>query len=715
MATAARPIPLREQIAANRRRASILSLLLGLITIPSLLYFIAVAAMPLVAMSCKGPMRACTEAAVPALVIALPICIWGLEMTSRISAAAMPRRAGASLIPPGEERELRRIVENLCIGSGLPQPELYMIESPIPNVFTAGLDPQRGYLVVTRGLLNELDYRELEAIIARELVQLGNEDARLRTVLASWSLVPELPFRVARAAWASSETGWHFYLMILFGVAVLLFAAAQAFLAVAHVLHEQLPRGWTMEQVDLIQSWVWLAVFVLAPIYSFLVGPVVAKLTRETVSHRREFLADSQAALLTRSPDALVRALQKIGAHAAPWAAVPTDVQPLLAVGPSEPNSVWYRPSHPSLQARISSLVAVGKDLPSESREERYGWVGEVGVVLFTFVAFAVCSFYATRGWAERFWLSTQPHTRGSVIARPTPTTGTEHLLRGHLFIVDATRGVLHATVDLGALVTAAVVSPDGRIVHAIQGPKRIAMVDVQQSAKLFDVEVGEDLQSLAVGGNPDQVFVSDAYGPVSVVEASTQLIRRLATVSRPSRLAVSPDGAIVYTTRSGGVSAIGLGDDEAGSRYELPIEQAIDVAISPDGSQLFIIDATGLQVFTGRASTGRGMPLRGTEEIVASSDGSAVYVLHRQGVWVIDPERLVEVASLSIDFEAYALGGAARAMAISPDGQKVCIARRARDFLSNGQSAAWIVDVASRAVQKVEGTGFPVCLWPGQ
>ncbi len=81
-----------------------------------------------------------------------------------------------------QEPEYYRIVENLCIGSGLPMPKVYVIEDSAPNAFATGRDPQHAAVTATRGLLNKLDKSELEGVIAHEMSHIGNYDIRLMTI-----------------------------------------------------------------------------------------------------------------------------------------------------------------------------------------------------------------------------------------------------------------------------------------------------------------------------------------------------------------------------------------------------------------------------------------------------------------------------------------------------------------------------------------------------
>lgn len=176
---------------------------------------------------------------------------------------------------PADEREyleLHRILENLSITAGLPKPRLYVIDDPAPNAFAAGRDPKHAVVAVTTGLLRQLDRTELEGVIAHELSHVGNRDILVMTVA-----------------------------VVLAGFIAIL---ADLFLRMS------LFDGGGREHRNPVMMLMGLAAIIIAPI--------AAQLIQMAVSRRREFLADASGALLTRYPEGLASALQKISAYAAP-------------------------------------------------------------------------------------------------------------------------------------------------------------------------------------------------------------------------------------------------------------------------------------------------------------------------------------------------------------------------------------------------------------
>jgi len=174
-----------------------------------------------------------------------------------------------------KEREARRLLENLAIGAGLPAPKLYVIDTPVPNAFAAGMDPAHAVVAVTNGLLGLLDQRELEGVLAHELSHIGNRDTRLNTIVAAIALFLRLPYLLRKKSREQRK-----------------FSAYQGG-----------KSGWARASRYLL-----LPVY----IYVFFIAPVLATLIRSAISRAREYLADADGALLTRNPEGLLRALAKI-------------------------------------------------------------------------------------------------------------------------------------------------------------------------------------------------------------------------------------------------------------------------------------------------------------------------------------------------------------------------------------------------------------------
>lgn len=180
--------------------------------------------------------------------------------------------SGAKEISREENRELWNITENLCITAGLPMPKLYIINDPSPNAFATGRDKNHSAVVVTSGLLQILDRTEIEGVIAHELSHIGNRDILLQTVV-----------------------------VVLVGFVALL---ADMF------LRSNMFGGRSDDR----NGNAGLIMLVVGIVLSILT-PIVATLIQLAISRKREFLADASGALLTRYPEGLASALEKISGY----------------------------------------------------------------------------------------------------------------------------------------------------------------------------------------------------------------------------------------------------------------------------------------------------------------------------------------------------------------------------------------------------------------
>jgi heat shock protein HtpX len=174
--------------------------------------------------------------------------------------------------------ELYHIVENLCITAGLPVPRIYIVDEPAPNAFATGRNPEHAVVAVTSGLLKKLNKTELEGVVAHELSHIGNRDILISTIV-----------------------------IVLVGFISLL---SDIFLR-SNLLRTLRGRDDREGgQVGAALFFVGIALSVLAPI--------AAALIQFSISRKREFLADASGALLTRYPEGLASALEKIAIDPTP-------------------------------------------------------------------------------------------------------------------------------------------------------------------------------------------------------------------------------------------------------------------------------------------------------------------------------------------------------------------------------------------------------------
>lgn len=185
--------------------------------------------------------------------------------------------SGAKEIKKKDHPELYHIVENLAMGNGMPMPKVYIIADEAPNAFATGRDPKHAAVAATTGILDRLNKSELEGVLAHELSHVKNYDTRLMAITAVivGFIAMITDFFLRGVFWGS------------FG---------------------------NSENRD---GRVQLVIFVLAIVFAIL-APIIASLIQLSISRKREFLADASGALLTRYPEGLASALEKIAADPKP-------------------------------------------------------------------------------------------------------------------------------------------------------------------------------------------------------------------------------------------------------------------------------------------------------------------------------------------------------------------------------------------------------------
>ena len=225
----------------------------------------------------------------------------------------------AKEVKHNENPELYHILENLCITAGLPMPKLYIIEENAPNAFATGRNPKRAVIAVTRGLLNKLNRSELEGVLAHELSHIGNYDMLLSTVV-----VVLVGFIAIASDWFLR---WSF-----------------------------LGRGRDRDEGGQLGAIMAIIGIVLA-----IISPLIAMLIQLAISRKREFLADASGALLTRYPERLASALQKIASDPTPLRVATNATAHLYISNPfsasrrSKKISTLFM-THPPVEERIKAL-----------------------------------------------------------------------------------------------------------------------------------------------------------------------------------------------------------------------------------------------------------------------------------------------------------------------------------------------------------------------
>jgi len=234
------------------------------------------------------------------------------------------RISGAREVTKEQEPELYRTVENLCIGAGLPMPKVYVIEDGSPNAFATGRDPRHAAVAVTRGLLQKLDKLEIEGVIAHELSHIGNEDTKIMTLV-----------------------------VVLVGIAALMadFALRLTFWGAGSRSSNRGKGGGAA-----------VAIIYALAILAVILTPIAAQLIRFAVSRQREYLADASGALLTRNPDGLARALEKISADPDPLEVANKATAHLYISNPLREHASFLNnlfSTHPPIEDRVRLLRAM--------------------------------------------------------------------------------------------------------------------------------------------------------------------------------------------------------------------------------------------------------------------------------------------------------------------------------------------------------------------
>ena len=224
----------------------------------------------------------------------------------------------AKPIEKRDNPELYRIIENLCITAGLPLPKIYIIEEPQPNAFATGRNANHAVVAVTRGLLNKLERVELEGVIAHELSHIGNKDMLLQTIV-----------------------------VILVGIVVLL---SNFFLRISFF------GGGRRDSKGSGGS-----LLAILGIIAAILAPIAATLIQLAISRKREFLADGTGALLTRYPEGLALALEKISADPNPLRVANNSTAHLFIASPFRGKQAksWFTKlfmTHPPIEERIEAL-----------------------------------------------------------------------------------------------------------------------------------------------------------------------------------------------------------------------------------------------------------------------------------------------------------------------------------------------------------------------
>jgi heat shock protein HtpX len=226
--------------------------------------------------------------------------------------------SNAKQIKKEDYPEYYRIVENLAIGDGLPMPKVYVIDDSAPNAFATGRDPKHAVVVATTGILSKLSKVELEGVMAHELSHVKNYDIRVMSIV-----------------------------VVLVGIVTLL----------ADFFMRSMWYGGRRDRESSSAQ----GIFLIVGIVLALLSPLFATLIQLAVSRKREFLADASGALLTRYPEGLASALEKISQDREPLEVANNATAHLYIANPfkGKEGKNWFAglfDTHPPIEERIRIL-----------------------------------------------------------------------------------------------------------------------------------------------------------------------------------------------------------------------------------------------------------------------------------------------------------------------------------------------------------------------
>ncbi len=221
----------------------------------------------------------------------------------------------AEPIKKEDSPELYRIVENLSIASGIPMPKVFLLNESQPNAFATGRDEKHAVIAVTKGLLGKLERNEIEGVIAHEISHIRNKDILLQTAV-----------------------------VVLVGIITIV---SDFFIRISFYSGDRDNKN--------------NGIMIVLGIIAAVLAPIAASLIQLSISRKREFLADASGALLTRYPEGLASALEKISSDSTPIRTANNSNAHLFISSPlrGKESKSWFSKlflTHPPVEERIANL-----------------------------------------------------------------------------------------------------------------------------------------------------------------------------------------------------------------------------------------------------------------------------------------------------------------------------------------------------------------------
>jgi len=311
-----------EIIKINQRKSLVLLMTMGVILV-LLGYFIGIALDP--------------QAGFAGVVIAMVVYFIMMIVAFSQGKSIMLRMSNAREVDKGDYPQLYNIVEEMRLAAGMPaMPKIYVIDDPAPNAFAAGMNPNKSVVAVTTGLLNIMKRDELQGVIAHEISHIINRDIRYMTLatvmVGTVAILSQIFFRSMLFGGMRGRSG-----------------------------------GSSNKKGNPVMMIVALLFAILAPI--------AVRFLYLSVSRKREYLADASAARLTRYPEGLASALEKISGSVQDMQVADKSMAPMYIANPLKPKGQRLRnlsSTHPPLDERIRILRGMGKNNSYSGYQEAY-------------------------------------------------------------------------------------------------------------------------------------------------------------------------------------------------------------------------------------------------------------------------------------------------------------------------------------------------------
>lgn len=312
-----------EVARKNRRKSMILLVIMGIILVGT--GFVFGGAM-------VGP-----DGAAAGIAIALIIYFILLLVAFAGGKSIMLRMGNAKEVGPDDYPQLYNVVEEMRIAAGMPfMPKVYIIHDPSPNAFAAGMNPKNSVVAVTTGLLDSMTRDELQGVVAHEISHIINRDIRYMTIAT---------IMVAAVA-----------IMSQIFVRAMFFGGGRS---------RSSGKGGGQAQIIML---------VIALVFAIL-APILIRLLYFALSRKREYLADASAARLTRYPEGLASALEKIGNSTLDLQSGGKANAPMYIANPLKRKGQKMRnlsSTHPPLENRIKILRAMGGNFSLANYQQAY-------------------------------------------------------------------------------------------------------------------------------------------------------------------------------------------------------------------------------------------------------------------------------------------------------------------------------------------------------